>query len=62
MEHAGFDGLHNPLGVAMVCASLLLFSAMIVFGAGLIKRAMRREKEMRARMRQARAESKKPLG
>jgi len=53
MEHAGFDGLHNPFGAMLVCGSLLLITAVIIFGSAMVKMAMRREKAMRAQMRQA---------
>jgi len=52
VEHAGFDGLHNSLGVALVCASLLLITAIIIFGSTLVKAAMAREKAVRQQMRQ----------
>ena len=52
MEHAGFDGLHNPLGVALVCASLLFITAIIIFGSTLVKAAMAREKAVRQQMRE----------
>jgi len=58
MEHAGFDGLHNPYGAMMVCVALLLLSAMIMFGASMVKIAMKREKAMRAEMRQAQEDKK----
>ncbi len=53
MEHAGFDGLHNPFGAFLVCAALLLITAVIIFGAFFVKLAMQREKEQRAQMKQA---------
>lgn len=61
MEHAGFDGLHNPFGVMLVCVSLLLITAVIMFGAFFVKLAIRRDTEMRARMRQAHEKNKKQL-
>jgi hypothetical protein len=60
MEHAGFDGLHNPFGAMLVCVSLLFLTAIIMFGAFMVKLAMRREKAMRAEMRQAREDRKLP--
>jgi hypothetical protein len=58
MEHAGFDALHSPFGAFLVCASLLLITAVIMFGAFMVKLAMQREKELRARMREAHDERK----
>ncbi len=58
MEHAGFDGLHNPYGAMLVCVSLLLITAIIMFGSFMVKVAMRREKAMRAQMRQAHEDHK----
>lgn len=47
MDHAGFDGLHNPLGVAMVCLGLFLTSAIIIFGSAMLKVAMAKDKAVR---------------
>ncbi len=53
MEHAGFDGLHSPFGVAMVCVGLLMITGLIMFGAVMVKAAMAREKAVREAMRDA---------
>jgi hypothetical protein len=58
MEHAGFDGLHNPFGAMLVCVALLLITAIIMFGSFMVKMAMQRDKAMRAEMRKAYDESK----
>ncbi len=58
MEHAGFDGLHNPFGAMLVCAALLLVTAIMIFGAFFVKLAMRREKEVRDALRRAQQQRK----
>jgi hypothetical protein len=58
MEHAGFDGLHNPTGAMLVCVALLLITGVIMFGAFMVKIAMQREKETRARLRQVHQDRK----
>ncbi len=59
MEHAGFDGLHNPLGALLVAVSLLMLTAVIIAGSFFVKAAMKREKAVRDAMRQAYLEKKK---
>ena len=58
MAHAGFDGLHNPLGVMLVIVSLLFLTAIIIFGSFMVKAAMVREKAVRAELRRAHEERK----
>ena len=58
MEHAGFDALHNPFGAMLVAVSLLFLTGIIIFGSFMVKAAMVREKEVRAKMRRAHEESK----
>ena len=58
MEHAGFDGLHNPYGAMLVCVSLLFLTAIIMFGSIFVKAAMIRDKAVRAEMRKARDDAK----
>jgi hypothetical protein len=58
MEHAGFDGLHNPAGMLALALSLLAITWIIIFGSFKVKAAMIREKAMRAEMRRAHEETK----
>ncbi len=58
MEHAGFDKLQSPMGVMLVCFALLLVTAVILFGAFMVKQAMFREKEVRSKMRRSAAKPK----
>lgn len=59
MQHAGFDGLNNPQGVAMIFGGFFLIAGIIIGGAGMVKRGLRRESEMRAELRRQHAAAKK---
>ena len=46
------------MGVMLVCFALLLVTAVILFGAFMVKQAMFREKEVRSKMRRSAAKPK----
>ena len=59
MQHAGFDGLNNPQGVAMIFGGVFLVAGIIIGGARMVKRALHQESEMRAELRRQHAAAKK---
>lgn len=60
MSHAGFDGLHNPMGLLVITVSFFLLTAVIIGGSFLVKAAQIREKEVRAKLRQEHLDKQKP--
>ena len=49
----GYDALQNPVGIALIIASLLIIIAISAWGSFYFKGRMNKDKETRAKYREA---------